>query len=138
MTGPDPPTGCKLLLQRGSDSEGVGAPHACVTWLPPPSAAGSLLPREHDCVRQLQVSLVAHSTPVDQLAGGSGEACLRQAATELHGLSWLYAAFQGACLRTVAGGGPAAPASAHLPLHAALASQLQCLLAEAASCNRSS
>lgn len=132
MVGPDLPTGCKLLLQHGADGEDAGAPRACVAWLPPPSAAGSLLPREHDCVRQLQVLLVAHNTPDEQLAGRGGEACLRRAATELHCLAWLHAAFQGACLRTVSGGGLAAPMSAHLPLHAALAVQLQSLLAEAA------
>lgn len=132
--GPDPPTGCKLLLQRGADDKGESEPRACVAWLPPPSAAAALLPREHDCVRQLEVRLVAHTAPDEQLVRSGEEARLQQAATELHGLAWLHAAFQGACLRTVAGGGQAAPAGAHWPLHAALALQLQCLLAEAAAC----
>lgn len=61
----------------------------------------------------------------------SDEDSLCSLAVELHGLAWLHAAFQGACLRTVVGGGPPAAADAHLPLHAALAGQLHALLAVA-------
>lgn len=81
-------------------------------------------------MRQLQVTMVATRLPEGQAPlPQHSEDCLRRVAGELHGLAWLHAAFQGACLRTVVGGGQAAPADAHLPLHAALAAQLQCLVA---------
>ena len=118
------PSGCLLLMEQ---QEGSQRQQACIAWLPPGSGSGSLLPHEHDTVRQLEVQLVAHS----QGPPSSGAQPLRSVAQELHGLAWLHAAFQGACLRTLVGGGQPAPADAHLPLHAALATRLQGLLGHA-------
>lgn len=82
-------------------------------------------------MRQLQVVLAARRQPDVPADGDDG--CLQRMAEELHGLAWLHMAFQGACLRSVAGSGPAAGADAHLPLHVALAGQLQSLLTEVTS-----
>ncbi|KAL4857282.1 Mediator of RNA polymerase II transcription subunit 13-like [Chlorella vulgaris] len=126
--GPDPPSGCKLLLQRGS-GEGGGT-SASVAWLPPREAASSLLPHEHDSVRIVQVTPVARCT--SDVAAGADARCqegnLVEVAGELHGLAWLNAAYQGAGLRTAAGGGQAALPDAHLPIHAAMAERLHALL----------
>lgn len=125
-------------------------------WLPPADGASSLLPREHDVVRSTQVALVCRccteeapaldQQPAAQLLQEeqqqprkvsqqrSAEDSLCSLAGELHGLAWLHAAFQGACLHSVAGSGPAAPADAHLPLHAALAGQLHALLTAVTPC----
>ncbi|KAL4452275.1 hypothetical protein ABPG75_007937 [Micractinium tetrahymenae] len=153
FAGPDPPSGCRLLLERSND--GGGMLQARVLWLPPADGTSSLLPREHDVLRSLLVGLVGRCgaqeaaapawQPAEQLQGEqqrsqeasqqrSEEDSLCSLAGELHGLAWLHAAFQGACLRTVAGGGQAAPPDAHLPMHAALASQLHSLLTSAMPC----
>ncbi|KAI3438134.1 hypothetical protein D9Q98_000575 [Chlorella vulgaris] len=126
--GPEPPSGCKLLLQRGS-GEGGGT-SASVAWLPPREAASSLLPHEHDSVRIMQVTPVARCTSdVAAAADAKGqEGNLVEVAGELHGLAWLNAAYQGAGLRTAAGGGQAALPDAHLPIHAAMAERLHALL----------
>ena len=126
FAGPDPPSGCRLLLEQADGTQ----QQACVVWLPPGGGSScSLLPQEHDTVRQLRVSLVAHrqAPPLEglELPSCSETDSLKQLAAELHSLAWLHAAFQSACLRTLAGGGQPAPADAHLPLHAALAMRLQ-------------
>ena len=104
-----------------------------MAWLPPADGTSSLLPREHDVVRTLQLALVsrcqADEATADTDRQRSEEDSLCSLAGELHGLAWLHAAFQGACLRSVAGGGQAAAADAHLPLHAALVAHLHSLLA---------
>lgn len=128
---------------------------ARILWLPPADGTSSLLPREHDVVRSLQVALVCRCCTEEAAAPGqqsaeqlhqgdrqsheqqpqrSAEGSLCSLAGELHELAWLHAAFQGACLHSVAGGGQATPADAHLPLHAALVSQLHSLLAAATPC----
>lgn len=83
-------------------------------------------------MRQLHVALVARRQPAAP-CGSSDEGALQSLATELHGLAWLQAAFQGACLRSLAGAGPAAGPDAHLPLHAAMAARLSSLLAQASA-----
>lgn len=138
------------MLERGTD--GRVEPQARILWLPVADSTCSLLPREHDVVRSLQVALVCHGAtaasehvqqPAERLHQGgqqsaesaqerSAEDSLCSLAGELHGLAWLHAAFQGACLHAVAGGGQPAAADAHLPLHAALASKLHALLTAAA------
>lgn len=130
FAGPDPPSGCLLLLEQQERSH-LPQQQACIAWLPPASGSSSLLPQEHHTVRQLEVALVAHSQGPSQGLPYSGAEPLRSVAHDLHGLAWLHAAFQGACLRTLAGGGQPAPADAHLPLHAALATQLHSLLGHA-------
>jgi hypothetical protein len=129
FAGPDPPSGCLLLMeqQEGMQQQQQQQQQACIVWLPPGGSSGSLLPQEHDTVRQLEVGLVAHS---QQLPSSSTDP-LRSVAQQMHALAWLHAAFQGACLRTLVGGGQLAPADAHLPLHAALATQLQGLVEHA-------
>lgn len=127
FVGPNPPSGCRLLLEQTDSAQ----QQASIVWLPPPGGGSStLLPQEHDTVRQLQVALVAQCWQAASLGGPESMPCsetdsLKHVAAELHSLAWLHAAFQGACLRTLAGGGQPALADAHLPLHAALAMQLQ-------------
>ncbi|PRW57054.1 mediator of RNA polymerase II transcription subunit 13-like [Chlorella sorokiniana] len=130
FAGPDPPSGCLLLMEQQEgmqQQQQQQQQQACIVWLPPGGSSGSLLPQEHDTVRQLEVGLVAHS---QQLPSSSTDP-LRSVAQQMHALAWLHAAFQGACLRTLVGGGQLAPADAHLPLHAALATQLQGLVEHA-------
>ena len=138
FAGPDPPSGCKLVLQRGEGNnrlDGAGL-QATVAWLPPADGTSSLLPQEHDVVRTLEVTLVSRCQADEPAAATdrqrSEQDSLCTLAGEVHGLAWLHAAFQGACLRSVAGGGQPAAADAHLPLHAAVAAHLHSLLTVAA------
>lgn len=137
FAGPDPPSGCQLMMQQGGGKDGLdgGGLQATVAWLPPADGTSSLLPQEHDVVRTLQLALVSRCQADDPAAAAidvsmqrSGEDSLCSLAGELHGLAWLHAAFQGACLRSLAGGGQPAAADAHLPVHAALATHLHSLL----------
>ena len=137
FAGPDPPSGCKLVVQRdesGKEALGGDGLQATVAWLPPADGTNSLLPQEHDVVRTLELALVSRCQADEPAAAAdvsmqrSGEDSLCSLAGELHGLAWLHAAFQGACLRSLAGGGQPAAADAHLPVHAALAAHLHSLL----------